>query len=222
MFNTKQQSKTFLYNPIELDPLTSEDTPEGRYYSTPAGKFPSVTTVLGRSLDKSGLEVWKQKVGEEEAARILVQAGRRGSAVHQICEDYILGRDYKKGHMPFNLMSFNTIKPYLDRYLGTVYGVELPVYSKRLNTAGRTDLFAGYDGLNSVIDFKTARKVKSEEHILGYFLQATCYAMMLEELTGYHIPQIVIVMSIDHEESRVFVKKKHQYVDQVLEIFTGQ
>lgn len=222
MFNVKSKDKTFLYNLVELELLTSEDTPEGRYYSTPVGKLPSVTTVLGRSLDKSGLEAWKTRVGEEEAAKILVQAGRRGSAVHQICENYILGKDYRKGHMPFNLMSFSTIKPYLDRNLGTVYGVELPVYSKRLNTAGRTDLFAGYDGLNSVIDFKTSRRIKSEEHILGYFLQATCYAMMLEELTGFVVPQIVIVISIDHEESRVFVKKKDQYIDQVLDIFTRQ
>jgi hypothetical protein len=217
---TATKTKTFLYNPVVLDPLTSEDTPNGRYYKTPMGNLPSVTTVLGRSLDKSGLEAWRKKVGEEEAAKILKQAGTRGSAVHQICEDYILGKDYKKGQMPFNLMSFNTIKPYLDRNLGTVYGVELPVYSKKLNTAGRTDLFAGYDGLNSVVDFKTSKRVKTEEHILSYFLQATCYAMMLEELTGYNVPQIVIVMSVDHEDSRVFVKKKDQYVDQVLDIFT--
>ena len=34
------------------------------------GVFPSITTVLGETSDKSGLEKWKKRVGEAEAKRI--------------------------------------------------------------------------------------------------------------------------------------------------------
>ena len=42
---------------------------------------------------------------------------------------------------------------------------------------------------------------------------------MAEELTDYKFPQIVIIMSVDNEESLVFVKQKADYVDRVLEVF---
>jgi len=42
---------------------------------------------------------------------------------------------------------------------------------------------------------------------------------MAEELTMYRFPQIVIVMAIDHEDTKVFIKDRDQYVDRVMEIF---
>jgi hypothetical protein len=100
-----------------------------------------------------------------------------------------------------------------------VYGNEVPLWSAKLKTAGRSDLLAGWNGINSIIDFKTARKKKSEEMILGYFIQATCYSIMAEELTGMKFPQIVIVMAVDHEDPQLFVKDRKDYEDLVYKIF---
>lgn len=50
-------------------------------------------------------------------------------------------------------------------------------------------------------------------------LQATCYGMMAEELTGLNFPQIVVIIAVDHEPTQVFVKPRDLYVDRVLEIF---
>jgi hypothetical protein len=102
-----------------------------------------------------------------------------------------------------------------------VYGLEVPLWSKRLGTAGRTDLLAGWLGVNSVIDFKTSKRKKEEEDIQSYFLQATVYSLMAEELTEYKFPQIVVAIAVDHEDAQVFVKNRDQYVDKVLEVFTG-
>jgi hypothetical protein len=63
----------------------------------------------------------------------------------------------------------------------------------------------------SIIDFKTAKN-KKEEDIEGYFLQTTLYAMMVEELLGLYVPQIVIIIGVDFEEPQVFVKRKMHYV----------
>jgi genome maintenance exonuclease 1 len=88
-----------------------------------------------------------------------------------------------------------------------------------LKTAGRTDLLAGWQGVNSIIDFKTSKRPKKEQYIENYFIQATCYSLMAEERTALKFPQIVIVIAVDHEDPQIFVRNRGQYVDRVLEIF---
>jgi hypothetical protein len=218
---TTNRHKGFLHNPVYLPDLKTEYLDGKRYYKTPAGNLPSVTTVLGQKLKNPGLEAWKARVGEEEVKRVSTQAAGRGSAVHLLCEKYLSNDpDYKRGAMPFNLVTFSSIKKHLDLCIGTVYGLEVPLWSRRLGTAGRTDLLAGWLGVNSVIDFKTSKRKKEEEDIQSYFLQATVYSMMAEELTEHKFPQIVVIIAVDHEDAQVFVKNRDLYVDRALEVFT--
>ena len=51
-------------------------------------KLPSVTTILGGTSDKSGLEAWRQRVGEEEADRIGKLSANRGTIMHRLVELY--------------------------------------------------------------------------------------------------------------------------------------
>jgi genome maintenance exonuclease 1 len=193
----------------------------GRYYETPTGIFRSVTTILGEAFDKSGLEEWKKRVGEEQAAKVSIQAANRGTAIHKLCEDYVLNKEnFARGAMPVNIMTFQSIKRELDKHVETIYGVEVPLYSGTLETAGRTDLLASYDGVMSIIDFKTSKRLKEEKWIESYFIQATCYSMMVEELKGISIPQFVIIIAVDDEpNAQVFVKKTNDYRHRVREIF---
>lgn len=210
----------FCHELVSLSPLERTEIDGRRYYTTPGGVFPSVTTVLGEKMDKTAIEEWKQRVGKEEAERVSRQATVRGSAVHKLCEDYLMNQPIDPRRvMPFNMMTFKTIKPVLDQNVDVVYGIEAPLYSKRLNTAGTTDLLARFNSINSVIDFKTSKKQKKEEWIEGYFIQAACYSMMAEELTALEFPQIVIIISNDEYEVQTFVKKRDDYRDRVLEIF---
>lgn len=212
-------TREFLYNPVELPELETEYINGGRYYKTPVGNLPSVTTVLGSKLSNEGIVRWKARVGEEEANKVSTQANRRGTAIHDICEKYLLGENYKRGQMPVNIDTFNKIKPYLDNNIGSIYGLEVPLWSAKLKTAGRADLLAGYNGINSVCDFKTSKKIKSETDIESYFIQATCYSLMAEELTPYKFPQIVIIMAIDEDEAKIFIKRRDDYVPRVMELF---
>lgn len=220
-FLIKKRTRYFDLDLITLPSIIREDTPEGRYYVTPDGRFPSVTTVLGRNSDKSWLKKWKERVVEDKAKQILTQAGIRGTAIHSLAENYLLNNDdWNKDVMPSNLFTFNQIKPFLDKRVGKVFGSELAVWSKSLQTAGTTDLFAEFDGINSIIDFKTSRGEKKEEDIEHYFIQATCYAMMLEELTSFKIPNIVILITSDYGDCNCFVKDKSQYVERVRNLFS--
>jgi genome maintenance exonuclease 1 len=174
------------------------------------------------SLDKGHLEVWRNKIGAEAADKITNQAKNRGTAIHKLAEDYLMNKeDYHAGSMPINLYDFkNHIKPYLDARVDNILGIEYPLFSKRLKTAGRTDLIADWDGSPAIIDFKTSRKPKREEWIKNYFLQATCYSLMLQERTGIACPDIVILISVDNDEPQVFHKKRKDYLEEVVRIFT--
>ena len=64
-----------------------------RFYQVTQGEevvatMPSVTTVLGETKDKSGLDKWRKKVGEAEADRISTLSMNRGTVMHRLIELY--------------------------------------------------------------------------------------------------------------------------------------
>ena len=64
-----------------------------RFYQVTEGetviaKLPSVTTVLGETKDKSGLDKWRKRVGEAEADRISTLSMNRGTIMHRLIELY--------------------------------------------------------------------------------------------------------------------------------------
>lgn len=205
---------------LYLPPLKDETTETGRTYITPEGnRYPSVTTVLTAGSDMKWLEEWKKRVGEDQVKKVQTMASRRGSAVHEIAEKYLKNDpDYRKGQMPFNLFSFDDIRPILDANVGLIAGLEIPLYSDQLKVAGRSDCVAKWNGIWSIIDFKTSKKIKTKQDVTNYFLQESCYSHMFYERTGWKIPQIVTVMAVDHEAPIVFVEKAEDYIEQFKKI----
>lgn len=206
---------------ISLPEVRSEDTVSGRFYVTPSGnRYPSVTTFLSRFSDSSWLDEWIERVGEEQASRVSTQAKNRGTAVHAILEKIVVNDpQYARGQMPNNLIMAESIADDLREHLSEVYGVELGLWSDVLGLGGRADLFGKYDGVNSIIDFKTSKFIKKEDEVESYFLQCTIYSLMVEELTGVHVPQIVVLIGTDFEEKPVkFVKRRKQYFPKLLDM----
>ena len=203
----------------KLPELECETLPTGRTYKTPEGKrYPSVTTVLGDE-SKAGIIAWRKRIGEEEANKISSQAGTRGTAVHTLAENYINNDpNWAKGAMPSNLFAFNQIKPILDSNMDNVYAQEVPLYSDRLQVAGRVDLIADWVGQLSIVDFKTSRKPKKEEYIQNYFMQASFYAAAFYEMTGISIKRSVILIAVDGEDPQVFVKKTGDYLQDFIAV----
>jgi genome maintenance exonuclease 1 len=87
-----------------------------------------------------------------------------------------------------------------------------------LRLAGRVDCIAEYEGTLSVIDFKTSRKPKKKEWISNYFMQCTAYAIMFEEITKIPIPQIVLMIAVEGSEPQMFVEKRDNYAEQLLDL----
>lgn len=205
---------------LDLPELSSETTENGRFYTTPEGKkYPSVTTVLGAGSDNSWMDEWIARVGKEEAERVSKKATTRGTAVHELVEQYLRNNpQYKRGHMPSNIASFQYIKPFLDKHVGTIAGLEIPLYSDKLRVAGRVDCIAQWDGVWSIVDFKTSKKEKSRDDIHNYFMQESAYSMMMFERTGLVCKQLVTVMTVDDGKSLVFVEKSRDWLPKFIEL----
>lgn len=219
-----KRNRTFKRIGLVYEELNTVTIDGNRHYIAPIGNgipLPSVTTVLGRAQNKEFLERWRARVGEAEAEKVKVKAGRRGTAVHTIAESYMLNEDhYPLDTTPANIQTFAPIQKVLDTRVGRVIGIEVPLYSMDLRTAGRTDCVAEFDGVGSIVDFKTSLKPKKKEWIESYFLQATCYSMMFEDMFEVPVPQIAIVITIDDEpDAQVFVESSAIYRDKVREVF---
>lgn len=205
----------FIYcPPKELPKLESETLGNGkRFYVTPSGKrLPSVTTVVGATKAHI-IQEWRQKVGDVEANRISRQASSRGNNVHSICEQYLMNNiEWYKGVMPDALDMFKSIRSHVDKIQNIQYQEEA-LWSEKLGLAGRVDCIADYEGVLSVIDFKTSSRIKKEEDIHDYFWQTTAYALMYEELVGKPIDQLVIIMAVKDSEALIFKQKTEDHIE---------
>jgi len=208
----------FIHEPVDLGyfDLIAETTDKGRLYTDPDGnKYPSITTVLS-ILSEEAIQAWRARVGEEEANRISRQASSRGTTVHNIIEKYIANDpEFIKGEMPHNVQTFKDIQPILDECVTKVYQQEAPLYSKHLGLAGRVDLVGQWKGVDSIIDWKTSRKLKKKEWISSYFMQCSAYAIIWEERTGQPIKQLVVCIAGD-EGSQVFVEDRDNWTKDLI------
>jgi genome maintenance exonuclease 1 len=213
--------KTFRH--LNTDPmlckLERQEHNGKRYYVAPSGKLlPSVTTFLGH-FKKASIMEWRRKVGEEEANKISAKASRRGTRFHSLMESYITNQETStyltEDVMPDMKQAFHDMVPTLDR-IDNIHYVETMLYSEMLGLAGQVDCIAEFDGVPSVIDFKTSNKLKREDWITNYFEQCTCYSLMYEEMTGIKAKQIVVLISVDGEmKPQIFVKQRKEYVPEL-------
>ena len=209
---TINRNKIFRHRHIDVGykDLTAETTDTGRTYNAPNGKsYPSVTTVLS-ILTEDSIRSWRDRVGEAVADIVSGKASRRGTKVHSIVEKYLNNEDTSK-FLPHIQQSLRNLKPVLDNHIGEIFGLEVALYSDHLGVAGRCDCVAQYNGVPSIIDFKTSRYIKKKEKISNYFAQGAAYAIMWEERTGIVIPNVVVIMDVDHEKPLVFVEHRDNY-----------
>ena len=208
----------FIHETINLgyDDLVAETTKSGRTYVDPAGnQYPSITTVLS-ILSEESIAAWRAKVGEEEANRVSRQASGRGTLVHEIVEKY-LKNESTSDFLPHILQSLENLRPILDQRVGKILGLEAPLYSRHLGLAGRVDCIAEFDGVLSIIDFKTSRRPKTKDKIPNYFAQMAGYAVMFEERTGIPIVNTVIIMDVDGSQPLVFKEHRDNYIELLIE-----
>lgn len=199
--------KKFNHKIIDISGSLKEVEIDGkRFYETPEGTFPSVTSVVGFEKQKFFSE-WRRK-NPEESKRVT----SRGTKFHTLLEKYITNKDLDVDNMHSMQKSlFSLIKPAVDK-IDNILAIETPLWSKKLGLAGRTDCIADYDGKPSIIDFKASTKEKRKEDIDNYFAQATAYALMFQDRTGIRIDNFAILIATEDGMLQVFEGKPLNYV----------
>ena len=208
----------FTHKSVEIPEVSTKTVNRKRFYLTPEGGiFPSITTVLSVR-KKKGLAEWRKRVGDDVANYISRTAANRGTKVHQMVEDFLNNQDVEKDNrafLPFCL--FQQLKPHLEANINNIYAQECGLWSDKYKVAGRVDCIAEYNGVPSIIDFKTSRSERSDDWNLDYYIQASAYAEMFEERTGTPIEQIVILVVTEDGQVQEFIKKKHDYLPLLVE-----
>ena len=196
--------------------MTAKMVEGKRLYATPSGNFyPSITTVIGNNAKKqASLAKWRARVGWDKAQAISTRSATRGTQYHSIVENYLNKElnieDYKEYPLP--VVMFEHSKKILDR-ISNIYLQEAALYSDNLEVAGRVDCIAEFDGVLSIIDFKTSAEPKRELYLYDYFVQETAYACCLQELYGITVKQLVTIVACENGETQVVIRPpKKEYL----------
>lgn len=178
------------------------DTTDGRVYRTPLGDFPSITTLLGKTNNQVWLQVWRERVGREEADRISKLATDRGTLVHTYMERFWNQEDIFKELVvepdDVKKMVLGLIQTTQEN-VKEVWAQEIPVWSATLRVAGRLDKIGIWKNYPAIIDYKTSKKKKTATNIKDYYLQTAFYTVAHNELFHSNISRFVILIAVENE-----------------------
>lgn len=191
-------------------------TNEGRkYVGDDKVPVPSVTTILDATADKTHLIAWRKRVGDEAANQISKESAGLGTIVHNRVEKYILGEEWDKFgsnqvQQIAQVIVHNIITQGLSK-VSEVWGSEIGLLSPGLY-AGTADGIGLYEGVPSVFDYKTAKKIKRKDWITDYFVQCSAYALAHNETYGTDIQQIVIMMGDREGDYKNFIVSGDEFL----------
>ena len=120
-----------------------------------------------------------------------------GTMVHESLENYLNGKDWNNFTDDHNgIMAYKITNKFIDtgiKNISEVWGLEVGLILDGLY-AGTADCVGRINDIPSIIDFKTARKMKRREWIEDYFLQGCAYANAHNVMFDTKINQVVILM----------------------------
>lgn len=167
------------------------------------GTYPSVTSVLGETSDKSGLDGWRNRIGHEKADQIGQDAANRGTVMHRLCEIYLnLSDTLSAKDRLEETLSLSRLDDEIEKFdnrakivggtlfynfikAGSFNEIQRVIAQERFLWTSRDGGYAGtvdnvselITGDNAIVDFKTARKPKDEKWIEDYKHQVAAYAV---------------------------------------------
>ena len=167
-----------------------------RLYLTPDGEsLPSVTSILGKTKDKSFLKQWRARVGEKNAEKIIADSAKIGTALHLYIEHYVNEHAYK-ALTEVGIKAQKMAQVIIDEGLkdiDEIWGSEVHLYYPG-KYAGTTDMVGLYKGRPAIIDFKQTNKPKKREWVQDYLMQLAAYAHAHNNLFNTEIDQGVVLM----------------------------
>ncbi|USV41132.1 exonuclease [Xanthomonas phage BUDD] len=203
---------------IQLRKLVEEFKADGK---KPLERYPGVTRVLSGTKDMTGLDAWRDRVGHEEADRIVAESKAIGSSLDKIFNDSL---ESVINQVPFEeslyendvgYRLYGQLKPYLKRTQPVA--VQMKVWSDHMKMMGYLDCLGLYDNVLTLIDCKNSKKEKREEYLEDYYLQCTAYSMMLYDMLGIKIKQMALFIARrDSPFPQIIVRDIKPFVPMVL------
>ena len=203
-------------NPRYPYPKLERETREDgvRHYVDPEGHaLPSVTTILSATADKAFLKEWEARVGTEKANRIREEATNIGTLMHESLECFLEKRERPRGNNLIRTISRNMANVIIAKGLpgiDEIWGVESALYYPGL-FAGTSDVIGVYEGEPAIMDFKTAKKMRTPEMIWDYAQQLSAYALCHDEMFGTTIKKGVIFMVTRELDYKTFIFEKEEF-----------
>lgn len=167
---------------------------DNRFYLTEDGGYvPSVTTILEAYPKDAAYFKWIKDVGADADA-IRDEAGRRGSVVHQLTEDYdaghevtFLGQDAPK----YKMLEWAMFERYVDfsvTHKPDHLIIEGNYISEKLGYAGTIDRVCDINDKRTLMDIKTSNSIYP-----SYWLQLAAYFHLLRDQTEIGVDQVAIL-----------------------------
>jgi len=186
-----------------------------RFYTTPDGnEYPSVTSVT-RLHSMDAIKKWRERVGEEEANRISLEASTKGTAFHSLMEKTLLESVQTD---PTIIKGFEKVYPKICSeivpHISDIQCIEYALYSDALRVAGRVDLVARYYGKLAICDWKTTKKFKGMKYTEGYWMQTAAYAVMMKEIYNVDIEKLVLFFNYNDEKTYVLTQDVDKWVEE--------
>ena len=161
---------------------------DNRFYQTPNGYVPSVTTILEAYPKDAQFYKWLKENGQE-ADNIRDEAGRRGSVVHELTERYDCNEEVTfisdSGYPKFKMAEWSMFERYVEfceTHQPQVDLMELHMSSDELGYAGTLDRVIKLNGKTILLDIKTSNAIQD-----SYWLQLSAYVMLLLEYKSKNI-----------------------------------
>ena len=194
-------------SPYPYQELKRKSIDGKRLYENPWGDpVPSVTTILDKTKPKEKREAlnnWKQRVGEQEAQRVVTEAANTGTYMHAILEHWVKNELYTGDATVQSRLMADTVIKNIEPHITEVWGSEVNLCYPGLY-AGTTDLVGMWKGKPAILDFKQTNKPKKREWIEDYFMQAAAYGMAHNELYKTNIETAAIFMCSRECEWQLF------------------
>lgn len=168
--------------------------PDSRYYRRNGKYYPSVTYVLGYYPKGKFFENWLKQVGFA-SDYIVKKAAENGTQVHELCEDYLNGKDLNfldsQGRPQYDPDVWQMLLRFVEfweEYNPTLIETEVHLFSDVLKVAGTCDLIVEINGEIWLLDLKTSNQLQ-----LTYELQTAVYGQCYEECFGKKVDRYGIL-----------------------------
>jgi hypothetical protein len=168
---------------------------DARFYYDTNGEFvPSVTTILEAYPKDPHFFKWLKEVGTDADA-IRDEAGRRGSVVHQLTEQYDAGEEVSllnmDGNLQYKMLEWSMFERYVEfstRFKPEIVMSEQNFVNSFLGFAGTLDRVIKMNGLTYLIDIKTSNVIHD-----SYWLQLAAYRELLLQNKGMEVDFVGIL-----------------------------